>query len=196
MRIQELKKLCLDCGTAIDTVAKRCHSCKRIRFNERRKKRRKDQNKTCLCCDTIVSNTSTYCHIHGNKLRPPGNGHKIHQAKIRNGSYYPIGREYTGKDGYVYIKVSSENDSDYGNYIVKHRYVMGQALGRKLERQEHVHHIDGDKTNNDLSNLLLLTGIQHNKLNHFLALLNELPLDQQQKLILTIKLRYPNLFNN
>jgi hypothetical protein len=44
--------------------------------------------------------------------------------------------------------------------------------------------------------LLLLTGIQHNKLNHFLALLNELPLDQQQKLILTIKLRYPNLFNN
>lgn len=42
-----------------------------------------------------------------------------------------------------------------GVYCRQHRYVMEKALGRKLDSKEHVHHTDGDKTNNQLLNLML-----------------------------------------
>ena len=42
-----------------------------------------------------------------------------------------------------------------------HRYVMEHHLGRKLLPTEDVHHIDGDKTNNDISNLEVVTHGEH-----------------------------------
>ena len=47
-----------------------------------------------------------------------------------------------------------------------HRVVMEQHLGRKLTPYEHVHHIDMDKTNNDISNLLLCSPSDHMKIHH------------------------------
>jgi YHS domain-containing protein len=41
----------------------------------------------------------------------------------------------------------------YGRH--EHRVVMEQMLGRKLRTGEIVHHIDGNRTNNDPSNLML-----------------------------------------
>lgn len=38
-------------------------------------------------------------------------------------------------------------------YVYEHRHVMEQMLGRKLLRGENVHHVDGDKLNNDPDNL-------------------------------------------
>jgi hypothetical protein len=42
---------------------------------------------------------------------------------------------------------------------------MEQYLGRKLKSNEVVHHIDGDKFNNDLSNLQLMTREEHSRLH-------------------------------
>src|SRR5882672_7888225 len=39
-------------------------------------------------------------------------------------------------------------------------------LGRKLMRQEHVHHRDHDFTNNDIDNLEMLNASEHAKLHH------------------------------
>lgn len=44
--------------------------------------------------------------------------------------------------------------------ILEHRHVMEQRLGRKLLAEETVHHINGDRLNNELSNLELF-GSQH-----------------------------------
>lgn len=45
-----------------------------------------------------------------------------------------------------------------------HRLKMELHLGRKLSNQEIVHHIDGDKSNNSINNLLLfLTKAAHTK---------------------------------
>lgn len=47
-----------------------------------------------------------------------------------------------------------------------HRTVAEQKLGRPLQKGEIVHHIDGDKRNNDPSNLMVMTQSDHAKL-HF-----------------------------
>lgn len=51
-----------------------------------------------------------------------------------------------------------------GKVILKHRWVMEQHLGRKLSRHEVVHHIDGDRHNNNIENLMVMTQSEHLKL--------------------------------
>ena len=45
---------------------------------------------------------------------------------------------------------------------------MEQALGRKLARNEHVHHLNGVKTDNRLENLALIEAREHHR-QHMLA---------------------------
>jgi hypothetical protein len=40
-------------------------------------------------------------------------------------------------------------------YVMEHRLIVAQHLGRPLKRTEVVHHIDHDPTNNDPANLML-----------------------------------------
>lgn len=47
-----------------------------------------------------------------------------------------------------------------------HRIVAEQMLGRSLQVDEVVHHIDGNKRNNDPSNLMVMTQSEHCRL-HF-----------------------------
>lgn len=58
------------------------------------------------------------------------------------------------------------NDNDYfrhsvnGTTILMHRYVW-EYYNCKIPKGYHIHHIDGDKCNNDISNLQLLKGTEH-----------------------------------
>ncbi len=38
-----------------------------------------------------------------------------------------------------------------------HRHIMEDHLGRELESNEHVYHLDGDPSNNKLENLAVIT---------------------------------------
>lgn len=49
---------------------------------------------------------------------------------------------------------------------LEHRYIMEQHLGRELTRAEDVHHRDGDKLNNDIDNLRVMSKKDHTRL-HF-----------------------------
>ncbi len=59
--------------------------------------------------------------------------------------------------GYVAIKIPELDPymciADKNGYILEHRYVMSKYLGRPMDPKDTVHHIDGDKKNNALSNL-------------------------------------------
>ena len=52
-----------------------------------------------------------------------------------------------------------------GNSIKEHIFVMEQYLGRKLNKGEVVHHIDGNKTNNNINNLLLMKDSEHSSMH-------------------------------
>ena len=45
--------------------------------------------------------------------------------------------------------------------MAEHRFVIEEHFGRKLKTNEHVHHINGDKTDNRLKNLVVMTPKAH-----------------------------------
>lgn len=72
------------------------------------------------------------------------------------------------KSGYVEIRIPGHPNTNKRGYIYEHQYVMEQHIGRYLLPGEVIHHIDGNKSNNDISNLMLLTNSEHIKLHAIL----------------------------
>lgn len=52
-----------------------------------------------------------------------------------------------------------------GRKMREHRYIMEQYLGRRLRTAEEVHHVDHNKFNNDINNLIVLSKADHAKLH-------------------------------
>lgn len=70
------------------------------------------------------------------------------------------GGVYHTPDGYLFLR------QDDGTYKAEHRIVVEESLGRELSSDEIVHHIDEDKTNNSIDNLVVLTRAEHARLHH------------------------------
>ncbi|TEB09188.1 HNH endonuclease signature motif containing protein [Pelotomaculum propionicicum] len=68
-------------------------------------------------------------------------------------------------DGYIYCFKPDHPHASNG-YVFQHRLVMEEKIGRYLKPDEVVHHIDGNKTNNNPDNLLLTTCSEHTRLHN------------------------------
>ena len=71
------------------------------------------------------------------------------------------------KGDYIYAYVPDHPNATKNGYVLEHRYIIEQSLGRLLSPKEIVHHKDGNKKNNVLDNLEITTqekhGFYHNK---------------------------------
>lgn len=81
---------------------------------------------------------------------------------LRKGSIAPRGDKAAnwkgGKvksDRYIRIYMPEHPFCRKDKYVYEHRLVMENFLGRYLDPQEEIHHLDGDKHNNAISNLML-----------------------------------------
>jgi len=68
-------------------------------------------------------------------------------------------------NGYMYCYAPDSEFATKSGKVYEHRYVMQVYLGRQLKEDECVHHIDRNKTNNDISNLQLMTIDEHARLH-------------------------------
>lgn len=78
-------------------------------------------------------------------------------------SQFKIYGPYLRKDGRQHIIARAPNGIQYT--ISYPKYLMECHLERLLDENEEVHHKDEDYTNNNLDNLIVVTGRIHRKLN-------------------------------
>ena len=67
---------------------------------------------------------------------------------------------------YYYVMVKDHPGGDKDGYVLEHRYVMEQKIGRYLTNNEIVHHINLNKLDNRIENLQVMTIAEHDKLHH------------------------------
>jgi endogenous inhibitor of DNA gyrase (YacG/DUF329 family) len=60
-----------------------------------------------------------------------------------------------------YVKIWEPTLEPRRRWVLEHRYVVEQAIGRKLRADEHVHHVNGDKADNRLENLEAIDPTSH-----------------------------------
>lgn len=65
------------------------------------------------------------------------------------------------KGDYNYAVVPEHPKRTKNNYVLEHRVVMENYLGRLLNENEVIHHINGNKKDNRIENLKLLSEKEH-----------------------------------
>ena len=91
-----------------------------------------------------------------------------HRAKvIKSLCFGKFGKENPNYKGGSYI-----NDWGYvmirknGKYVSEHRTIMENHLGRKLSPNENIHHLNHNKQDNRIENLLIINPSEHSSLHH------------------------------
>ena len=79
------------------------------------------------------------------------------------------GGKFLSPDGYVLIRKPEHPQANHLGYIFEHRYIMEQHIGRLLKPLEMVHHINNDRTDNRITNLMLCeNNAEHRKIHGML----------------------------
>lgn len=96
--------------------------------------------------------------------------HGNHACGEANGRWG--GEKRITSEGYVAVRVAVDHPHGWGpsglknfRYAYEHHVVMMEVIGRPLNPDEIVHHRDGNRTNNVISNLELLTRSDHARLH-------------------------------
>ena len=116
---------------------------------------------------SYVGRVKSYCKVEGCDRQVNGFGYCVmHYCRVRkNGDSGIVGR-IRGIHGEGTISVYGYKIMQVGNRrIPEHRYIMEQYIGRKLNRNEVIHHVNENKLDNRIENLVLMSNEKHTSLH-------------------------------
>lgn len=82
---------------------------------------------------------------------------KMSKSKFVGG----VGYKKLRKDGYVEIHFPEHPSASKNGVILEHHLVMECVLGRRLRKDEVVHHINHNRSDNRVENLVVMTNSEH-----------------------------------
>ena len=77
------------------------------------------------------------------------------------------GGKYIDDKGYVFIWLPTHPHAKNGRYISEYRLKMEKHIGRYLSRKEFVHHINSNRSDNRIENLILFKSNSEHMKSHF-----------------------------
>jgi hypothetical protein len=109
----------------------------------------------CLNCGELfladsLNKTARFCSLHC-----AGSGKFSAQWKGGTQKY----------GGYIYIWMPDHPNANKRGYVAEHVIIAANKIGRPLMKNEQVHHINGNKTDNTPDNLVVLTINKHRSLH-------------------------------
>ena|SRR3990167_2635281 len=139
----------------------------------------------CIQCKKKLNNDYCYGKNKKNKTykcgaccrigRIPWNrGKELHYAVWNKGYVgYMSGKKHwnwrggksKGKNGYIFLSAPHHPHSDKKGRIYEHRFVMEKHLGRYLNSEEIVHHINKNPFDNRLENLIVMGRGKHQSMH-------------------------------
>jgi hypothetical protein len=119
-----------------------------------------ENKRFCACgCGRVIAKVDKrrrehwYIWGHGKRGRHFPN---INQTGSHNSNWK--GGRFVDKDGYVKIRF-------LGQYVCEHILVMEKHLGRAIMKDEEVHHVNHNRQDNRIENLMLFTRTKHKQLH-------------------------------
>lgn len=154
-------KICITCEKLFEEKKETQKACSRS-CNAKHHNKELAKRFVCPRCpicgkETIRSSRAKYCSRKCQGVGRRGDRHPLWKGGVKQRN-----------DGYVYI-YKPEHPNHCNGYILEHRVIMENFIGRLLEKTEIVHHVNGKKDDNRIENLLLLENqAEHLAIHRFL----------------------------
>jgi len=125
-----------------------------------------EQKRTCNCgCGRGVARNRRFVNGHNNKNRKFSVDHRARIGEAQRRAWLtkrkrmPVGSRRIDSSGYVIVKVHAGS----GRWVQEHILIMQRHLGRWMKPGEQVHHVNGDRKDNRISNLYVCRDLSHHQ---------------------------------